>query len=313
VVTDRYWMHLLILMCIWSIAAASLNLIMGYAGQANLALGAFFGIGSYTTALLMIEGKLGFWLALLLSGLFSALVGFLIGLPTLRTKGSYFAIGTLCFNVIVFIAVERWESLTGGARGILGIPPPASLALPGLPPISFKSLPAMYYLVLTFLAATLLVVRRLVHSPIGRSFVAVRESEDLTSSLGIDPMRTKIAAFVVSTFLASVAGGLYAVYIGFLDPEVTSYHVTFEVLLFVVVGGIGTLAGPVVGAILVTLLGESLHLLDAYRLVAYGLVLVLVIIFMPQGIVGAARRVLLTWSRRSGAPVEAKESYARDA
>jgi branched-chain amino acid transport system permease protein len=143
--------------------------------------------------------------------------------------------------------------------------------------------------------------------------VAVRESEDLTSSLGIDPMRTKIAAFVVSTFIASVAGSLYAVYIGFLDPEVTSYHVTFEVLLFVVVGGIGTLAGPVVGAIVVTLLGESLHLLDAYRLVAYGLVLVLVIIFMPQGIVGAARRLFHAAWRRPGAAVEAKEPYARDA
>jgi len=286
VITDKYWMHILILICIWSIAAQSLNLIMGYTGQANLALGAFFGLGAYTTALMMLKLGLGFWPALILSALLTSAVGFLIGLPTLRTKGSYFAIGTLCFNVIVFIAIERWESLTEGTRGLMGIPPPAPIALPLGLTIDFSSLAAMFYLCLLMLLVTIFVKYRIVHSLMGRSFIAVRESEELTSSIGINPMRTKLISFTVSVFLASIAGSLYAVYIGFLDPEIASHHVTFEVLLFVVLGGGATITGPIIGAVVVTILGELLHFLEGFRLIAYGLVLVLVIIFMPQGIVG---------------------------
>lgn len=288
-VTSKYWMHMFILILIWSIAAQSLNLIMGYTGQANLAHGGFFGIGAYATALLMIKLGLGFWSALIVAALITSLVGFLIGLPTLRTKGSYFAIGTLCFNVIVFIAAERWESLTGGARGVIGIPHPSPITLPFGLTVNFSSLAGMFYLSFLLLLITLFIKYRVVHSLVGRSFMAVRESEDLTSSIGIDPMRTKIISFVTSVFLVSLAGSLYAVYIGFLDPEMASHHVTFEVLLFVVLGGIGTIAGPIIGTVIVTMLGEVLHFLEAYRLVAYGLVLVLVIIFMPQGIVGGMR------------------------
>lgn len=288
-VTSKYWMHIFILMLIWSIAALSLNLIMGYAGQANLAHGGFFGIGAYATALLMLKLNAGFWPALLGAALITSLVGFLIGLPTLRTKGSYFAIGTLCFNVIVFIAAERWESLTGGARGVIGIPHPAPISLPLGIVVKFSSLAGMFYLCFFIFLIVLFIKYRIVHSLVGRSFMAVRESEDLTSSIGLDPMKTKIIAFVTSVFIVSLSGSLYAVYIGFLDPEMASHHVTFEVLLFVVLGGIGTIAGPVLGTVIVTLLGEMLHFLDAFRLVAYGLVLVLVIIFMPQGIMGGIR------------------------
>jgi branched-chain amino acid transport system permease protein len=298
-VKDKYWMHIFILMCIWSIAALSLNLIMGYTGQANLAMGGFFGIGSYATALLMLKLGMGFGPALVLSALLASLIGFLIGLPTLRTKGSYFAIGTLCFNVIIFIAVERWESLTEGTRGLMGIPPPAPIALPWGATINFTSLAPMYYLMLLFLFFTLFVMYRIVNSLVGRSLMAVRENEELTSSIGIDPMKTKLLAFVASIFLGSIAGSLYAVYIGFLDPEIASYHVTFEVLLFVMLGGIGTITGPIVGAVVVTLLGEVLHYLDAFRLVAYGLVLVLVIIFMPQGIVGGMQKLMAKLSARN--------------
>ncbi len=291
VVKDRYILHIVILICIWGISAQSMNLIMGYTGQANLALGGFFGIGAYATALLMLKVGINFWPALLLGALLTALIGFLIGLPTLRTKGSYFAIGTLCFNVIVFIAVERWESLTEGARGVMGIPGPSPIPLPFGFSLSFESLPAMYFLVLAFLLLTILVIYRVVRSLVGRSLMAVRENEDLSNSIGINTMKAKLLAFVLSTFLVGIAGGLYAVYIGFLDPEITSHHVTFEVLLFVVLGGIGTIWGPLVGAIVITILGELLHYLDAYRLVVYGLMLVLFIIFLPEGIVGGLRNL----------------------
>jgi branched-chain amino acid transport system permease protein len=298
-VRDKYWMHIFILMCIWSIAAISLNLIMGYTGQANLGMGGFFGIGSYATALLMLKMGWGFWPALVVSAILTSIIGFLIGLPTLRSKGSYFAIGTLCFNVIVFIAVERWESLTEGARGLMGIPPPAPITLPWGATINFTTLAPMYYLMLVFLLFTLFIIYRIVNSLVGRSLVAVRENEELTSSIGINPMKTKILAFVASIFLCSIAGSLYAVYIGFLDPEIAHYHVTFDVLLFVMLGGIGTITGPIIGAIVVTLLGEFLHYLEAFRLVAYGLVLILVIIFMPQGIMGGIEKIMAKLSARN--------------
>ncbi len=286
---DRYILHILILICIWGISAHSMNLIMGYTGQANLALGGFFGIGAYATALFMLKAGINFWPALLLGALLTALIGFLIGLPTLRTKGSYFAIGTLCFNVIVFIAVERWESLTEGARGVMGIPGPAPIPLPFGYALTFETLPSVYFLVLAFLLLTMFAMYRVVRSLAGRSLMAVRENEDLSNSIGINTMRTKLMSFVLSTFIVGIAGGLYAVYIGFLDPEITSHHVTFEVLLFVVLGGIGTIWGPLVGAVVITILGEVLHYLDAYRLVAYGLMLVLFSIFLPQGFLGGMR------------------------
>ena len=291
-VKDKYWMHTIILMCIWSIAAISLNLIMGYTGQANLAMGGFFGIGAYATALLMLKVGLGFWEALVLSAFLSSVIGFLIGLPTLRSTGHYFCIATLCFNAIVFIVMERWEALTRGPRGLMGIPLPSPIELPLGLTVDFTSLNSKYYLVLFFLSITLFISHRIVNSLVGRSFIAVRESEELTSSIGINPMKTKVLSLVVSVFLCSISGSLYAVYIGFLDPEISSYEVTFEVLLYVVIGGIGTISGPILGTIVVTLLSETLHYLGSYRLVAYGLVLILVIIFIPHGIVGSMQNLI---------------------
>ena len=130
VVTNKYYMNILIMSGIWSIVALSLNLILGYTGQVNLAHGAFFGIGAYASALMMLKLKMGFWLSMPVASAIAGFFGFLIGLPALRTRGSYFAIGTLCFNIIVTLIVDRWEGLTDGARGLMGIPGAAPIPLP---------------------------------------------------------------------------------------------------------------------------------------------------------------------------------------
>jgi branched-chain amino acid transport system permease protein len=173
-ITAKYPLHLLIMVGIWSIAASSLNLILGYTGQGSLGHAAFFGIGAYTSALLMIKLGFSFWLALPSACVVAALFGFLIGLPALRTRGSYFAIATLAFYIIVTILIEHWEDFTQGGAGISGIPKPHPIPLPLIGKITFTTMAAQYYLVFFFLALTLFFIHRIVHSPVGKTYQAIR-------------------------------------------------------------------------------------------------------------------------------------------
>jgi branched-chain amino acid transport system permease protein len=285
-VTNKYYLNILIMSGIWSIVASSLNLVLGYTGQVNLAHGAFFGIGAYASALMMLKLQLNFWLALPLAAALAGFFGFLIGLPALRTKGSYFAIGTLCFNIIVTLIIDRWEGLTEGARGLMGIPGPAPIPVPGVGVVAFKTLAAQYYLVLGFLLLTLFCLRRILNSLVGRSFRAIRGNEELAESVGIPAMRVKVVSFTASCFFAGIGGALYASYIGFLSPELTDYHVSFDALVYIMIGGVGTMAGPIVGTLLFVTIPETLHVAAEYRLFVYGLILILMIIYLPRGIVG---------------------------
>jgi branched-chain amino acid transport system permease protein len=299
-VTSRFYLHILIMCCIWGMAASSMNLIMGYTGQVNLAHGAFFGIGAYGAGLLILKLGLNFWPALILACVITVILGFFIGVLALRTKGSYFAIGTMCFNVIVTVIIDSWEELTEGARGLLGIPRPAPIPLPFGGKITFTSMASNYYLVLIFLLLTLFIIHRIVHSMMGRSFMAIRGNEELAESLGINAMSTKILSFLISTFFAGLAGVFYASYIGFLNPEISDYHVTFEFLIFCMIGGLGTMGGPLIGAFLLTAASELLHGVAVPRLVAYGFLLVITIIFLRGGIVGGARLLWLRFSGKGG-------------
>jgi branched-chain amino acid transport system permease protein len=286
VVTNKYYMNILIMSGIWSIVALSLNLILGYTGQVNLAHGAFFGIGAYASALLMLKLKLSFWLALPFAAAIAGFFGFLIGLPALRTRGSYFAIGTLCINIIVTLIVDRWEGLTEGARGMMGIPGPSPIPFPWGGEISFKTMAAQYYLVLCFLLLTIFVLRRIIQSLVGRTFRAIRGNEELAEAVGISAMKTKLLSFTISCFFAGVGGVLYASYIGFLSPELTDYHVSFDALIYVMIGGVGTIAGPIIGTLLIVTIPEMLHIAAEFRLLLYGLILIVMIIYLPRGIVG---------------------------
>jgi len=299
-VTSRFILHILIMCCIWAMAATSMNLIMGYTGQVNLAHGAFFGIGAYSAGLLILKLGINFWPALILACAITVFLGLLIGLPALRTKGSYFAIGTMCFNVIVTVIIDSWEGLTEGARGLLGIPRPAPIPLPFGKEITFTSISANYYLILVSLLLTILIIYRIVHSMLGRTFMAVRGNEELAESLGMSAMRAKLLSFLISTFLAAWAGVLYAAYIGFLSPEISDYHVTFELLTFCLIGGLGTMVGPLIGAFILTIISELLHGIAVPRLVAYGFVLIIIMIFLRGGIMGGFKMLWLTLSRKDG-------------
>ncbi|MCL1961009.1 MAG: branched-chain amino acid ABC transporter permease [Desulfovibrionaceae bacterium] len=288
---------------IMAIAALGLNLITGYTGQFNLAHGAFMAIGAYTVGILTVDHQVPFWIAFALAGVVTGVLGYFIGLLSLRLKGHYFSIFTLCMSYILFLLIEKWESLTHGPVGIMGIPAPT-----GIGPVQFGTPLSQYYLVLAFLALGVWVMARIVRSLVGRSFMAVRNSDDLARALGINLMRTKTLSFVLSVVYAGFAGALYAGQVRFLGPDLASESVTFDLIMFVLVGGIGTLLGPLVGTFLLTGLTQSLQFLQDYRMVVFGPVLVALIIFLPDGIVG-------TWLRHRARRADARqpESQPRQA
>ncbi|RZI65644.1 MAG: branched-chain amino acid ABC transporter permease, partial [Variovorax sp.] len=235
------------------------------------------------------------------AGCVTALLGYFVGLLSLRLKGHYFSIFTLCVSYIMFLLIEKWESLTHGPVGIMGIPAPT-----GIGPLQFGTPLSQYYLVLAFLVLGIWIMARIVRSLLGRSFMAVRNSDELAEALGIDLMRTKTLSFVLSVVYAGFAGALYAGQVRFLGPDLASEVVTFDLVMFVLVGGVGTLLGPLVGTVLVTYLTQSLQFLQDYRMVVFGPLLIALIIFMPDGLVG-------TWLKRRARRADAQASAAKDA
>jgi branched-chain amino acid transport system permease protein len=289
-------------MCgIWVISSMGLNLILGYVGQLNLAHGTFFGIGAYATALPIQSLGFSFWLALPVGCLITAILGFLTGLPTLRTKGHYFPIATMCLGIAIYYVVARWDALTGGASGLFGLPRPNPIPLPFAGVISFDSTIACYYLVLAFVLLTLLVISRFTRSLVGKRLAAIRANENLAQSVGINTMRDKVIFLSISTLIAGLAGGLYAAYMGSLMAEQAHFLGSFEMLLNVMIGGVGTLAGPIIGGILLPILTEMLHFLGGLRLVVYGVLLILIMGFLPQGIAGGLRLAAQYYEQRRAA------------
>ena len=305
VAPNTYFIYVMSLAFIMAMSASALNLILGYAGQLNLAHAGFMAIGAYTVGILTVDYHMSFWWALLLSGMVAAGFGLLGGLVSLRLKTHYFAIFTLCVGFIIYLVIEKSDSLTHGTVGIIGIPAPAPVG-----PINFEHPKAQYYLVLLFLVLTLWSMQRILTSLIGRSFIAVRNGEDLAAALGVDLMRTKVLAFVLSTFYAGLSGGLYAGFVRFIGPAIALENVTFDLLMFVIVGGSGTLFGPLIGALLITWLTESLQFLQDYRMVVFGPLLILLIMFFPQGLVGYAlqRRAMAQAKAAQAKAAQTKES-----
>jgi len=276
-----YHLHVVIMAGIFTILALSLNLLLGYTGQLSLGHAGFFGIGAYTSALLALHWEWPFWLALPSAALTAGLAGYGIGRLALKVRGAYFVLVTISFAGVISLISINWMELTNGPLGLPGVPAPE---LPGL---SFRTKGAYYYLVLAAAGLSYLVCHRVVRSRLGRAFVALRENEPLAESVGIDPTRTLVAAAVLSAAMAGVAGSLYAHYTRFVSPEVFLFSYTVTMVIMVVAGGKGTLLGPVVGAILFTALPEALREAMAWQwqMVAYGLLLVALVFFLPRGIV----------------------------
>jgi branched-chain amino acid transport system permease protein len=299
VVTNNYLFHLLIMAVIWSILATSLNLVLGYTGLLSLAHGAFFGMGAYTSALLVTKCDWNFWATIPPSMAVAALVGALLGLLTLRLEGHYFAVSTMSFGIVVSLVLEKWDDLTEGPRGISSIPAPTPIPLFGFGEVRFETNVAKYYLAVLALAICLLFVWRLVHSPVGRALEAIRQNELLASCLGVNLVFYKLLAFSISAAIAGLAGVLYSVYITYLNPADAGLWNGFYAVMYIVIGGMGTFWGPLVGTLFLVTLPEFLRMFQEYRLLLLGVLLILTVTFLPEGIVGGARRL---WRRGLAMP-----------
>ena len=299
-VWNPYHLHVLIMAAIFAVLALSLNLLLGYAGQLSLGHAAFFGLGAYATALLTV--KLGWspWAGLGAALLVPGLAGYAVGRIALRIRGAYFVLLTVSFAGMISLVSVNWMELTNGPLGIPGVPA-LSLTLPGLGETPLRGKPAFYGVALAGAALSYLTCARLVRSRVGRALVALRENETLAESVGIDATRYLVRAAVVSAAMAGLGGWLYAHYTRFVSPEVFLFNYTVTMVIMVVAGGKGTLAGPVVGAVLFTALPEALREATSWQwqMLAYGVILMAVLLFLPRGIVPA---LVEARTRRAAAP-----------
>ncbi|HET7848454.1 MAG TPA: branched-chain amino acid ABC transporter permease [Pseudolabrys sp.] len=289
--TDSYWRTNLIVCAINVLLAIGLDFVLGYAGQLNLGQSAFYGIGAYASTLLITRLGVPFWIAFAAGVLLAGIAGVFLSMFAVRLRGHYLAIASLGFAVITYQVLLNWISLTQGPLGIYGIAPPPPIAIPGLPSVEFSNLADLFYLVAGFAFLTYLLLDQLVRSPVGETLTAIREDEVSAASLGVNCQRWKVFAFAVSSAVAGAGGCFYASFVGTLVPDAFFITESFTILAMVIVGGMGTLIGPVVGAILLTVLPELLRGIGDLRLIVYGVSVTLVVLFMPGGLVQAARVV----------------------
>ena len=288
---DTYWRTNLTLCAINVLLALGLDFILGYTGQLNLGHSAFYGLGAYVSTLLIVKLGVPFWGAFVAGVAFSGLAGMFLSLFAVRLRGHYLAIASLGFAVIIYQILLNWISLTQGPLGIYGISPPPALVVAGVQLADFHNLAAFFYLVSGFTFVVYLLLRQLVRSPIGETLTAIREDEVSAAALGINGAAWKVFAFGVGAAVGGAAGCFYASFVGTLVPDAFFVTEAFNILAMVIVGGMGTLIGPVFGAILLTLLPEVLRGIGDLRLVVYGAALTFVVLFMPGGLAQAARMV----------------------
>ncbi len=295
--TGEYLTSILLLIAIWAIVAISLNLLYGYTGQVSLGHSAFLGIGAYAMGILAVKLHIGFWPGFFAAIAISGFFGFLIGIPALKLRGPFFILVTLGFAAIVGVIVQGWSDFTGGANGLAGVPRPNPIPLPNGGAIHFDSLLSMYYFVLFFLVLIALVCHRLVNSLLGRTFVAISHDERLAEALGINTMQKKLTSFIISAVFSGVAGALYASYNSVISPDIAYFERGMDALALLIVGGAGTMAGPIVGAFVMTAIPEGLQIVPTLRTLIDGVILLFFIIFLPTGIMGGFKDLFSYWGR----------------
>ena len=279
-VSNEYVLRIAVLAGIYVILAASLNVTNGYAGLFSFGHAAFYGIGAYTAAILATSFGVPAWATLPLAGVVAGLFGAAIALPTLRLTGIFLALVTIGFQEIAYLVTLNWVGLTRGPMGIPGIPPPRVLG------IELTGNRGYYYLILGLDALVLFLIARIATSRLGRAFVAIREDELAAASIGVPIFRLKVLAFIIATGFAGLAGAFFAHHARFVSADSFRLDETFLILTMLIVGGMGSWIGPIIGAVFLVILPEASRFLAEYRGVVYGLILIAVILFRPEGIAG---------------------------
>ena len=285
---NTYAMHLLIVAQLYAVLALALNFQLGSANIPNFATGASYGIGAYVSALLALNWDVSFWLALPASAIVATIFGFLLGLPSMRTRDSYLALVTIAFGVVIHQLLNNLE-FTGGPNGLVGIPAPELFGHSFASPLVVfgHSLPAQanfYYLSALLVGVAILFARRLHHSRIGLAWNALRADELAARCQGINATWYKVLAFAVDAFLAGFAGTIYAFYVGFISPDNFTFLVSVTIMTMVIAGGMDNTLGVIVGAFLLTLLPEKLRAFSDYRILFFGITVIAFLMIRPQGI-----------------------------
>jgi len=294
VVRDQYVLHIGIMVLFYAVLASSLNLVVGYVGEFSLGHTAFLGTGAYAAAILSTQYGWPMWATVPVAGLLAALVGVVIGAITLRLQGPFFVIVTLSFAEVLRLVADNWIALTNGPMGIAGVPQPALLSEAG----NLGAKQFYYGVAWVLLAVTLYLSFRFVHSNAGRAAVAVRENRYVAQSIGIRPLSYSMLALVLGALLSGMAGGFYAHYISFVGPEMFRFAFMVSMIIMVLIGGKGTLVGPLIGALLVTFLEEYLREAKELRLSIFGLAVIAIVLFLPRGLMG----FVVQWRAARAAP-----------
>ncbi|WP_078429038.1 branched-chain amino acid ABC transporter permease [Alkalihalobacterium alkalinitrilicum] len=292
-VASNYVVGLATLCAIAVIGAIGLNILTGFTGQISVGVGAFLAVGGYTSAILTMTLGWSFWISLPLAGLVTAVIGGLFGIPSLRLKGLYLAIATLAAQVVILWIIGRWSSLTGGGAGMV-------LNRPSIGGYTFSSHNSYYFLCLTIAVLTTIYALNLFRTRTGRAFLAVRDRDVAAQIMGINLFSYKVMSFAISSFIVGIAGALLAHYTMVVTVELYSIQVSIQYLAMILVGGLGSVFGAILGAIFITLLPVGLgymvefltiylpnayHLLSSFREFVFGLVIILFLIFEPGGLV----------------------------
>ena len=276
---DPYFLNLFITVGIWTTSVWGVRLIMS-TGQLTLGHAAYMAVGAYASTLLTMKAGLSFWLAFPLAGMISSLIALLIGYPILRIKGVYFSIITFAFAEIIRLIIVHWPDVLGGYGGIPNIPPPQPIFS-----IRFTSRVPFYYLILAISLSTYLFMGRIEKSRLGRIFSSIHESDTLAESIGINVMKYKMIAFCLGCFFAGLSGSFYAHYFNFTSPEFFTIWQSIYCLIFVIVGGVGSVLGPFLGSLFMTLVPEFLRVAKEYEPVVYAIILILIMFLLPGGLV----------------------------
>ena len=273
-VIDAYIAQIITLAGVNSIMAISVNAVCGITGQLSLGQAGFMAIGSYSTIILTQTLGIPMAISIILAALITVIFGILIGFPTLKLQGDYLAIVTLGFGEIIRVLLVNFKGLTGGANGL-----------------QFTTILAArsdyaYYLVIGVLVIVIVLLLNFVRSTYGRAILAVRDDEIAANSNGIDVFKYKMIGFAIASFIAGIGGALYAPFMGFVKPDLASFNRSIDYLIFVVLGGMGSITGSVIAAFVLTFLQEFLRFLQDYRLLIYPLILIFVMLFRPEGLLG---------------------------
>lgn len=283
-IKNKVIINVVILIELYILLVSSLNVINGYSGQFSVGQAAFYCVGAYTAGILSTTYGLSFWLILPISGIVAAISSLLLSIPTAKLRGNYFTIVTLGMCEVVRLVCVNWKSLTRGPKGISGIPSPVFFG------IKYQRNIFFFYVLFVLCCLVIFLTSRILKSRVGRAWLSIRENQDAASSLGIDAAKYKTLNLAYSAFWAGVAGCIYAYYQRFIAPEIFSIDESFNIMTMNVIGGQGTLLGPIVGAIVIKLITEAFRSALQYRMLIYSALIIVMMWVRPQGLAGAINR-----------------------